>query len=306
MTSLTYTERLLDEGRFWEGFATGFRATCPRAALKCARESLAGFREGFGYARASADMLTRPESQTKLGKSERYSLGLMLVPSDGIPSDMLTKAGLRSRVNLCPRASAGCRAACLSQSGHGQFAATQYARAVRTLFLLAHPFHAGVLIGRELRRALEREGAGRVALRLNVTSDIRWELLSGADDIVPDIIASGVRFYDYTAWNRQAREHAHTLGWHITYSAKEPAATPDDYLVDILSSGGTVAMPIRVGKGEPMPEWIPLGMGTFRVIDGDLSDDRTEDPQGVIVGLRPKGEAGKRDTSGFVRDLILT
>jgi hypothetical protein len=65
-------------------------------------------------------------------------------------------------------------------------------------------------------------------------------------------------------------------------------------------------MPIRVGKGEPMPEWIPLGMGTFRVIDGDLSDDRTEDPQGVIVGLRPKGEAGKRDTSGFVRDLILT
>jgi hypothetical protein len=35
------------------------------------------------------------------------------------------------------------------------------------------------------------------------------------------------------------------------------------------------------------------------VIDGDQSDLRFLDPQGVIVGLKAKGK-GKHDTSGFV------
>ena len=35
------------------------------------------------------------------------------------------------------------------------------------------------------------------------------------------------------------------------------------------------------------------------MIDGDVSDVRFNDPKGVIVGLRAKGDA-KKDTSGFV------
>jgi len=38
----------------------------------------------------------------------------------------------------------------------------------------------------------------------------------------------------------------------------------------------------------------------FEVIDGDKSDYRPEDIQGVIVGLRAKGDA-IGDSSGFVR-----
>ena len=59
MTSLTYAERLLDEGRFWEGFATGFLSR--QGASRQARQACAEFRHAFGYAKASADMLTRPE-----------------------------------------------------------------------------------------------------------------------------------------------------------------------------------------------------------------------------------------------------
>jgi len=37
----------------------------------------------------------------------------------------------------------------------------------------------------------------------------------------------------------------------------------------------------------------------FPVIDGDLTDNRFNDPIGVIVGLRVKN-TGKKDESGFV------
>ena len=38
----------------------------------------------------------------------------------------------------------------------------------------------------------------------------------------------------------------------------------------------------------------------FRVINGDSHDLRFLDPKGVIVGLSPKGNKAKKDTSGFV------
>jgi len=38
---------------------------------------------------------------------------------------------------------------------------------------------------------------------------------------------------------------------------------------------------------------------TYKVIDGDQDDLRFLDPDGVIVGLKAKGQA-RKDTSGFV------
>lgn len=91
--------------------------------------------------------------------------------------------------------------------------------------------------------------------------------------------------------------------WHLTYSAKEPQHTPDDYLAAILRGGDNVAMPFGVARGRDLPTSWTLDGSTFPVIDGDLSDDRTEDPRGVIVGLRVKGTAGRRDRSGFIRSI---
>jgi hypothetical protein len=109
------------------------------------------------------------------------------------------------------------------------------------------------------------------------------------------LIRHGVRMYDYTAWKPAQRGTVE--GYHLTYSAKEPAHTPDDYLVGILEGGATVAMPFAVKKGADLPEtW-----HGFKVIDGDLSDDRTLDPSGVVVGLRQKGRV--KDESGFIRQL---
>jgi hypothetical protein len=56
-----------------------------------------------------------------------------------------------------------------------------------------------------------------------------------------------------------------------------------------------MAVVFHVKKGQALPR---LWQGRV-VIDGDEHDARTDEPMGIIVGLRAKGRAIK-DTSGFV------
>jgi hypothetical protein len=282
MKALTFVERTLQGGSFGRGLIDGFNGY--DVSWYGSRAEWLAYRRAHGLKTAGA-ILTDPQSQPKLGKSERAAYGLMLTPARGLPREFLGRP-----VNLCPRASAGCEAACLGpNSGKGVLAGTRHARNVRTGFVLSHPYEAGVLIGSEIRKAQRKHGA--VSLRLNTVSDIRWELI--ARDALEFLIARDVRMYDYTAWSPEDRDPV--PGYHLTFSAKEPGHTPDGYLVEILSNGGNVAMPFAVGRGKDLPEtW--LG---FKVIDGDLSDDRTLDPSGVVVGLRQKGRV--EDLTGFIR-----
>jgi hypothetical protein len=158
--------------------------------------------------------------------------------------------------------------------------------------MLAYPREAGLIVGAEIRAALKRYGA--INLRLNTTSDIRWELIS--PDMISVLTSKGVNLYDYTAWSPADRKPS--ADYSLTYSAKEPTHTSDEYLKGILSSGGTVAMPFTTARGEALPEvW-----HGFTVIDGDESDERRLDPAGVVVGLRAKGHEWKKDNSaGFIR-----
>jgi hypothetical protein len=76
--------------------------------------------------------------------------------------------------------------------------------------------------------------------------------------------------------------------YHLTFSRSES----NESLVDaVLASGGNVAV---VFRGE-----LPASWKGKRVVSGDESDLRFNDPQNVIVGLVEKGKA-KKDSSGFV------
>ena len=277
--ALTYVEKLL-EGQIGLGIVRGFEGV----EIRAARAAWLEYRQLHGLKTAGA-ILTDPGSQPKLGKSERAAYGLMLTPARGLPVEFLGR-----RVNLCPMASKGCAAACLGpNSGKGVLSSVQHARNVRTGFVLQHPYEAGILIGSEIAAAQRKHG--KVSLRLNTVSDIRWELV--APGAMEYLIENDVRLYDYTAWRPEDREPM--PGYHLTYSAKEPTHTPDAYLEGILSGDGNVSMPFAVRKGQPLPEtW-----HGFKVIDGDLSDDRTLDPSGVVVGLRQKGRV--KDETGFIR-----
>lgn len=282
--ALTFVERTLVDGDFEGGLIVGFRGD--RAAVATARAQWAAFRGVFGFRADARPVLTPPDAQPKLAKSVRAAFGLMLTPARGLPVEFVGRT-----VNLCPRASAGCEAACLGpNSGKGVLDGTRKARHVRTAFLLREAWAMGVLIGAEIAAAQRKHGD--VSLRLNTTSDIRWEFVAPLGMRV--LMDAGVVMYDYTAWRPEDRRPM--PGYHLTYSAKEPTHTPDAYLVGVLSTGGNVAMPFATRKGQALPE----SWHGFPVIDGDLTDDRTTDPRGVVVGLRQKGRV--QDSTGFIRE----
>ena len=62
--------------------------------------------------------------------------------------------------------------------------------------------------------------------------------------------------------------------------------------IQVLGRGHNVAI---VFAGD-----MPKAWNGYRVINGDEHDLRHLDPKGVVVGLTPKGNKAKRDTSGFV------
>lgn len=294
----TRVERALIDGGFGEAVITGLLQATPadKACVTRARAVQAESRARVGYKRAPAPILTSGASQHKLAKNSDPSFGLMLQSERGMMADQWADIRAAYRltggINLCPLASAGCALACLKTSGQSGMPDQQRAQAVRTAFLLAYPREAGLIIGAELRAALKRYG--RVNLRLNTTSDIRWEYVSPA--MIDALATAGVALYDYTAWSPEQRNPSHA--YSLTYSAKEPSHTPDAYLETILAAGGTVAMPFTTRRGEALPEtW-----HGYPVIDGDVSDERRNDPPGVVVGLRAKGHAWRRDNSaGFIR-----
>jgi hypothetical protein len=297
MTNLTAIERKLAANQIDAGIVRGFfqGTKADKQAVTAARAVYRTLRKAVGYS-GSSPLLTSGANQQKLSKNSLPSYGLMLTPERGMMrpelSDVRQAFGLSGPINLCPRASRGCAAACLVFSGQSGMPQAQRAQAVRTAFMIAMPEAFGLILGAELRNAVRSKGS--INLRLNTTSDIRWELI--APVAMAALAADGVKLYDYTAWSPEDRKAS--SGYSLTYSAKEPSHTSDEYLTDILVRRGNVAMPFTTARGEALPAtW-----NGFRVIDGDKSDERRNDPAGVVVGLRAKGFKWKRDNSaGFIR-----
>jgi hypothetical protein len=297
MTNLTAIERKLATNQIDAAIVRGFfqRTTADKQAVTAARGVYRTLRQSLGLGDA-APLLTSGANQQKLSKNSLASFGLMLTPERGMMRDELSDVrkafGISGPINLCPRASRGCAAACLVFSGQSGMPQAQRAQAVRTAFLIAMPEAFGLILGAEIRAAVRKHG--EINLRLNTTSDIRWEMV--APVAMAALAAVGVKLYDYTAWSPEDRKAS--SGYSLTYSAKEPSHTSDEYLIDILVRRGNVAMPFTTKRGEALPAtW-----NGFRVIDGDESDERRNDPAGVVVGLRAKGYKWKRDNSaGFIR-----
>lgn len=256
-----------------------------RRMFRQANATYREFRADFGYA-DSASLLTDPESQPKTGKNEARTLTLMLVPARSVLG------------NACPAASVGCGGSvehmggCLNSAGHGAFDGVQYARLVRMAFLVSWPWEFGVILAHELQRERVKH-EGTLGFRFNCVSDIRLELC--APDMLHALHASGFAIYDYSAYSPRMRESRPDF-YHVTFSAKETHT--DEWIVDMVTSGHNVAVPVAVRKGDPLPSvWRGLP-----AIDGDLTDFRPGDPSGVVVLLRAKGDA-INDMTGFVRSL---
>jgi hypothetical protein len=229
----------------------------------------------------------RNHKTVKGDKKGEYLTGIMyLAPS--------TMSGI---ANLCPKASEGCKKACLVFSGHaGRFSSINESRIRKTrVFINNRPHFLRVLVAdiQRLVRRASRKGV-EAAVRLNGTSDILWERVPVSVDGVdhPNIMAAfpDVWFYDYT--KIPDRQHL-PKNYDLTFSLAE---NNEQDALDALANGMNVAV-VFDGKKGPLPsKWWGLP-----VVDGDDDDLRFLDPRKSIIGLKAKG-TGRKDTSGFIKD----
>lgn len=198
--------------------------------------------------------------------------------------------------NSCAMAEqASCIDGCLYTAGRGKFSNVQTARQRkaewfyrnRTSFMLQ--LYEDIYKFRQycLKRDIQP------CVRLNGTTDIRWELIPYIDgqnifDQFPD-----VQFYDYTKVPN--RKVADIPNYHLTWSYSAANPKYEEHFWDVIRNGMSVAVVFRK----------PVNMTTWRgykVVDGDKDDLRFLDPQQSIVALYAKG-AAKHDSTGFVQDI---
>jgi hypothetical protein len=229
------------------------------------------------------------DTNAKTVKGEKYGIKtaiLYLMPAE------------QSGVQLCPMAkTAGCEKPCLFKAGRGAMSNVMLSRLRKTLYfnqyreLFMNQLHNELI--RERAKA-KRKGY-KLIVRLNGTSDIRFENIpvSGYPNVMqalPDI-----QYYDYT---KLANRKNIPANYDLTFSySGVPAYAP--YVAKAVANGERIAVVFRnraivdamLANGETF-----LGLP---VVDGDNTDIRHIEPKGVIVALYAKGPA-RRDQSGFV------
>jgi len=222
--------------------------------------------------------------------------------------------------DLCPFRSPGCEEACLFTAGRGGFdPKVKQARINRTLlFMKDRSTYWTKLIFEIARFERKAHKLGMIpAVRLNGTSDIKWESTPvRVHGITPDprlgavggtsimALFPNVVFYDYTAWPYEKRPtSALPSNYDLTFSRKE---NNDAEVLHNLHNGRRVAVVFNTKKGQPAPtSYTAVDGSIWPVVNGDESDVRFMDPAGVVVALYAKGKA-RKDTSGFVVDAFKT
>lgn len=197
-----------------------------------------------------------------------------------------------TKYNTCSMAEkAQCDKACLYSAGRGAFNNVQQSRIDKTLYFYEDRENFMLQLAANIKALIKKaESKGlKPLVRLNGTSDIRWESIpfeyhANIMDAFPN-----VQFYDYTKdVNRKDLPANYDLTF--SYSGVDTFAP---YVEKAQSKGMRMAVVFRKESS------IPATFKGILVVSGDKSDVRHLDDQGVIVGLYAKGKA-KNDNTGFV------
>lgn len=224
-------------------------------------------------------LLTITNHKTTKGESKGYLTGILYLAPHKL-----------SGVNLCPFASKGCIAACLNTAGRGAFSNVQLARLKKTQWLIKDRTTFKLQLAKDIQ-SLEYK-AKRLGLtpvvRLNGTSDIRWE------NIAPELFVmfSDIQFYDYTKWPIDKRKNL-PANYHLTYSATE-LLTPKELSDNLLARN------VAVVVADDSMKQSMLRDSKLLAVDGDKDDLRFLDPShNHLILLTAKGKA-RKDSTGFV------
>jgi len=231
-------------------------------------------------------LLTRGNPKILKGEKKGYLTSILhLAPAD------------LSGYQTCPKATAGCKAACLNTAGRGGIFkkgentnVIQQARIRKTRAFFENREQFLMELFHEIESTIKyAEKKGLIPVfRLNGTSDIGWEKIRVGQYRNMMEAFPNIQFYDYT----KIAGRTVPANYNLTFSA---ADGNDHDVYRAIEAGYNVAAVFDKG----LPEQY-LGLP---VINADDTDLRFLDPKGVIAGLKAKGKA-KKDTSGFVKKFI--
>jgi hypothetical protein len=205
------------------------------------------------------------------------------------PSDLSGK-------NTCPKATAGCAAACLNTAGRGGMFKKgentnmiQKARIRKTVQFFFDRDQFMLDLAYDIQKAVafaKKQGLTPV-IRLNGTSDLSWEKYEVPVFCTKNIfeLFPNVQFYDYT--KILGRKVADIPNYHLTFSK---ADGNDADVAKAIEQGYNIAAVF---------DEMPATYMGLPVINADETDLRFLDPKGCIAGLKAKGRA-KKDYTGFV------
>jgi hypothetical protein len=196
-----------------------------------------------------------------------------------------------SGFNVCSHSSPECRAGCLATSGRallelrGGISRIQQSRIRKTIALNTNPsFYLGWLFAEiSAAKAKAERDDFHFSVRLNGTSDIDYAklYLNGKNvfETFPD-----VEFYDYT--KDYSRFDNLPTNYNLTFSY---SGWNWDNCVKVLARGYNVATVFNFHKNQPLPTHYK----GYTVINGDITDLRIKEGNGIIVGLYWKKIANK-------------
>jgi hypothetical protein len=231
------------------------------------------------------------DTNAKTIKGEQYGIKtaiLYLMPAE------------QGGTQLCPMAkTAGCEKACLFTAGRGAMNSVMLSRLRKTLYFNQYRDLFMAQLSREIAAQsvkAKRQGY-KLIVRLNGTSDIRWENIKLPLVTAPTIfdVFPDIQFYDYT---KIANRKNVPANYDLTFSYSGVEAY-QPFVAKAVANGDRIAVVFRdraivnamLANGDTF-----LGLP---VVDGDDSVGRHLDPKGAVVALYAKGKA-RRDQSGFV------
>lgn len=115
----------------------------------------------------------------------------------------------------------GCSDYCIYGSGHGRFSNVQLARVARTKLLYNDRPAFFAQLHSEIERSIKKHG--KIAVRMNVFSDIAWETRGYEDSNGETIFERypGIQFYDYTKIPKRVQQFLKGLmpkNYHLSLS----------------------------------------------------------------------------------------
>ena len=230
------------------------------------------------------NLLSKGTSNAKTSKNDNDTYILYLAPYNQNSK----------KINICPKASQGCAAACLFTAGRGAFSNVIKARQNKTEYYL-HDKKAFInQLANELIKIDKKasKNKNQTLIRLNGTSDLDFIFLLKKYANFDISNYNNLHFYDYTKILGKVKKYSNNKNYTLTFSRAE------DNEKDIFKAVKYGANVSAVFNGN-----LPKTYKGIPVIDGDKTDNEMLKYKGFILGLKAKGKA-RSDKSGFVINTI--